>query len=108
MVDYRVPVLEKFQWQAPAITRGLSSPPGGESKGDTYIVKATGSGSWATHDDEIAVYNGSTYDFVMPTEGFILWVNDEDTYYNYDGANWNMFSATPVTTYYPRWILGGM
>lgn len=111
MTNYRVPVLEHFTWQVPVITRTLSTPPISPApvKNDRYIVKATGTGDWASHDNEIAYYDGSIWKFTVPTEGFILWVNDENTYYSFDGAAWNVFSSgTPVITYYPRWILGGM
>lgn len=68
--------------------RDLTGPPGGEAEGDRYLVKATATGAWATHEDDIAVYfNG--YIFISPTEGMCLWIDDENVFMVYDGATWN-------------------
>lgn len=93
---YRVPVLETFQWQAPAISRSLSTPPIAPVpvKNDHYIVKATGSGAWALHDNDIAYYDGSTWKFTTPTAGFICWVNDENNYWFFNGAIWAAYVAS--------------
>ena len=93
---YRVPILDKFEWQGPVITKSLSSPPAGV-KGNRYIVKATGSGAWAGQTNAITYYNGSTWVFVTPTEGYTAWVLDEDTYYYWSGSAWQTFSNLPNT-----------
>jgi hypothetical protein len=84
--------------QSVAIDKDLFVPPGSPSDGDTYIVAATDStsGDWETHDDEIAYYQSSGWIFVVPFEGFRLFVADEDIYYRYVSASdgWEADSAT--------------
>jgi len=87
MTDYKVPTLEYFEWQQPVEDKDLNNPPGGESKGDRYIV-ATGGGAWAGHDAEIATYNGTGWDFTSLREGQATWVKDENLLYVYTGAAW--------------------
>ena len=83
MANYKVPQLGAFEWQQPVKDKDLSAPPGGESKGDRYIVKATGSGAWVDQSNNIATYNGATWDFTPATEGMIVWINDEDKFYKF-------------------------
>jgi len=87
-MSYKTPALHTFTWQQPVKDKDLTAPPGGEVKGDRYIVKATGSGLWSAKDNQIATYNGAGWDFTVPTEGMITWVNDEDVYYIYNGTLW--------------------
>jgi len=83
MSEYKVPNLEEFTYQQPVIDKDLTSPPGGESKGDRYLVYGTGSGAWSGQDGNIATYNGSGYDFSAKSEGMIVYVKDEDKFYKY-------------------------
>ena len=77
-----------------AIDKDLTAPPGSPAIGDTYIVGASATGAWATHDEKIAVYGlGSTWLFIPPGEGMFAYVRDENALYNYDGANWVIFST---------------
>lgn len=92
MTIYQVPVLSQFVWQPPVIDKDLDTPPGGEAKGDRYIV-ASGADAWAGHDGEIATYNGSGWDFTSEKEGMITWVKDEDLLYSYDGSDWAEFGG---------------
>ena len=57
-------------------------------KGDTYIVASGAVGDWAGHDNDIAIYNGSGWDFVTPKEGAFVYVRDEDVFYLFDGSSW--------------------
>lgn len=62
-----------------------NSPPGGESDGDTYLV-GTGSGDFAGYDDYIAYFKSTAYIFIQPAEGWIIYVQDEDAFYFYQGS----------------------
>jgi len=85
---YRVPVLENHEFQPKVLDKDLSTPPGSPVKGDRYIVKATGTGLWATHDKSIAWYDGSAWKFDVPLKGTILIVDDESIFYVYNGTAW--------------------
>lgn len=69
------------------LDRHLTAPPGGESDGDTYLVKATGTGDWAGHDNDIAIYlDGTGWKFFAPFEGLAIWIADENIYRIWDGT----------------------
>jgi len=89
MAKYHVPVLEKFQWQQPVIDKDLTSPPADPSKGDRYLIYGTGSGDWTGHDNDIAYYDGSAWQFIDASEGMHVWVKDEDKIYVFDGTSWS-------------------
>ena len=95
MSDYKVPELNVFQFQPSVKDRDLTAPPGGEAKGDRYLIASVASGVWAGKEKYIATYNGATWDFTTPLEGMIVWVDDINVYYRYDGSLWN-FIAKPL------------
>lgn len=63
--------------QCSILDRDLTAPPGGESDGDRYIVAATATGAWASHEDDIAVYTGSGWAFYTPVQGWLTYIEDE-------------------------------
>ena len=96
MSTKKVPVTENFPFQQPVKDKDLSAPPAA-TKGHRYIVAATGSGDWTGHTGDIAIGNGSGWDFVTKAEGLITWIEDENLYYYFDGSNWivsNPFNKT--------------
>jgi len=96
MATKKVPTLENYQFQPSVKDKDLSAPPAA-TKGHRYIVAATGSGDWTGHTGDIAIGNGSGWDFVTKAEGLITWVEDENLYYYFDGSNWivsNPFNKT--------------
>lgn len=60
---------------------GDTAPPGSPTNGDRYIVGASATGEWATHDDALAVYRDG-WQFYVPTEG--VWVKDLDSGDDYE------------------------
>jgi hypothetical protein len=89
--------------QAGVIDKDLTAPPGGESEGDIYIVGSSATGSWATHDDDLAIYQDGAYTFVTPLDGFIAFVADETTLYVYN-SGWTSLAGLLGAGYLP---LGG-
>jgi len=89
----RVPVLESFSFQPPIIDKDLTAPPGGEAEGDRYIVGGSATGDWAGHDDDIAEYDGASWMFMTPEEGWFVHINDEDKFYKFTGSVWEEFSG---------------
>lgn len=71
-----------------AVSIGDTTPPMTPSEGDLYILGASATGDWSSHDKEVAYYFNSSWNFISPNEGISLWVNDEDKFYAYNGTNW--------------------
>jgi hypothetical protein len=80
---------EIFALSGRVLDRDATSPPGGESEGDAYLLPGSGcSGDWSGEDGNIAVYIGGGYEYITPIEGMRLWVADEDITIEYDGSSW--------------------
>jgi len=95
MATYRVPVLGDFSWQPSVKDKDLADAPGAPSKGDRYIVASgtTSGDDWFGHTNDIAWYDGSTWQFDAPSEGWQCWVDDEDQFYYYNGTSWQTYAA---------------
>jgi len=89
--DYKVPILENFEWQKPVVDR-LTAPPA-HTKGNRYLIIATASGDWSGKENQIAISDGAAWSYILPIEGMIVWVDDEDVYYKYSGSAWAVFSS---------------
>lgn len=81
--------------QASVKSRSLSSPPGSVGAGDTYIVKATGTGSWAGKDNQLAYWSGSAWVFVDPTVGLRVWDENDKTVVTYVTGGWVTSPGVP-------------
>ena len=79
--DYVDSVANGLSWQVPVLDKDLATPPGAPTTGDRYIVATGGTGAWSGHDDDIATFDGSVWQFITPSEGFANWVEDEDKNY---------------------------
>ena len=69
--------------------RDLTAPPGSPISGDTYIVGATATGAWATHDKHVAVWTGAAWAFYVPRVGWVAYVEDEEKLSAYKAAGWS-------------------
>ncbi|MBV8800489.1 MAG: DUF2793 domain-containing protein [Alphaproteobacteria bacterium] len=79
------------------LDRDLSAPPSGPSDGDTYLVKATGSGGWTGQSGKLAYAIDGGWRFYAPFEGFTAYVADEAKLIFYNGSAWIDFgSAVPL------------
>ena len=77
-----------FGWQDPVIDKDLTAPPGSPSEGDRYIVGPSATGAWSGHDDDIAEYSESAWEFYTPAEGWRVDIKDENVVYRYSGTSW--------------------
>lgn len=86
-----------FDFQESVKDKDLNTPPGSPTTGDRYIVAAGGTGLWSGKDKEIAEWNGTAWDFFQPSEGTIVFVEDENIMYVFDGifpsGNWVKFAS---------------
>lgn len=81
---------QNTDWQDSVLDRDLATPPGSPSTGDRYIVAASGTGAWAGQDNNIAEWNGSIWVFTTPNAGATTYVEDENEFYTFDGASWQI------------------
>jgi hypothetical protein len=87
--------IQGLEWQDSVLDKDETDPSGlSPSVGDRYIVGTGAIGVWAGHDDEIAEWNGSSWDFTIPLEGYACWVEDENRLYVYNGSAWVLFGST--------------
>lgn len=59
------------------LSRAATAPPGSPAAGDVYIPAATATGAWEGHEDELAVWDGSAWQFVEARPGRTVVIEDE-------------------------------
>jgi hypothetical protein len=75
------------EWQ-PSVISVLNTPPGSPTTDDRHLVGTSPTGDYATHANEFATYNGSTWDFQVPTQGTSVVVDTPNGQLNYNGTAW--------------------
>jgi hypothetical protein len=70
------------------LDRDLTTPPSSPADGDTYLVKATGTGAWTGQDGEIAYCADGGWRFYAPFMGIVAYVADENDLIVYNGSAW--------------------
>jgi len=87
--------------QLSVLDRDLTSPPGGPSDGDRYIPASGATGAWSGKDLNIAAWQDGAWTFLVPREGWLCWVADEDKLLVWDGSSWveagNVASLNPAS-----------
>jgi len=86
--------------QASVLDRDLNTQPASPAEGDAYIVAASASSDWAGQEGNIAAWQNGGWVFHAPSEGWKVWVADEDTLYVHDGTAWVKFE-TGITSVNP-------
>jgi hypothetical protein len=81
-----------------------NTPPGSPTAGDTYLIGTSPTGDWATHAEAIAYWDGSSWDYHDPQNGFVIYDQNEGAYkaYNASGSpsGWViLLSVTGVATF---------
>ncbi|MCY1296293.1 hypothetical protein D9M70_456690 [compost metagenome] len=90
--------------QAAVLDKDLSTQPGSPANGALYIVGASPTGAWSGKAGQLAYWLSGVgaWTFVVPREGMLVHVNDEDAFYKFDGSAWSIFTASgmanPMTT----------
>lgn len=86
---YRVPVMENFSWQDPAINM-LSAQPVGPITNARYIVGATATGvEWEGKEGKIAWFNGTIWKFDTPSIGWRIFNKADSNFYTYLAEGWS-------------------
>lgn len=79
--------------QLTVIDKDLATPPGAAAATARYIVGTAATGAWFNKDTKVAFLLGSAWAFLTPQVGWKAWVQDEGTYYVFDGAAWVIYEA---------------
>jgi len=85
--------VQGVDWQQ-SVLGELATPPGTPTTGDRYLVIATATGDWLAHEDDIAEWNGTSWDFTTPNDGFAVWIEDTNVQKVYNGTAWVLFGTT--------------
>lgn len=75
------------------LSRSITVPPAAPQDGDRYLVPPAATAEWAGHDGAIALRMDGAWRFLVPREGWRLWVCDEDLSLDFDGTSWIAGSA---------------
>lgn len=74
--------------QLAVLDRDLTAPPGAPVEGQSWIVKAGATGSWAGHDDAVASWQDGVWQFSVPRVGWTAYAIDESLLLAWDGSAW--------------------
>jgi len=81
-------------WNITVENRDLTSPPGSPNTSHYYIVGASATGEWASHDNAVARWNGTNWQFQIPASGFAVYIKDEGEVVVWDGSSWGELGSS--------------
>src|SRR5574343_444356 len=85
-------------WKMPVLGQ-QTTPPVSPTLGDRYIVTSVATGAWTGQEDNIAEYNGATWDFFTPSTGWAVVDTSSGSGYSYNAAgNWVLISQQALYT----------
>ena len=93
--------IQNFEWQPSVLDIVLDSATVTPNSGDRYLINGFGVNDFAGQDNKIAEYNGATYEFITPTTGMFVSVDDEpNSLYLFGGTSWSSkaFESTTAST----------
>jgi hypothetical protein len=70
------------------LSRGLTAPPSTPVEGDRYLIAAAPTAAWASHAGKLALWLEGAWVYVIPREGWRMWVADEDQLLIFNGTSW--------------------
>lgn len=97
--DYVDGLLQGIAWQEPVSDEIdlTTSEPVSPTIGDRYINTVTGTSNVTTQSvtiNNVYEWNGSSWDELVPSEGWAAWIEDIDLQKNYNGSSWVTFAST--------------
>lgn len=84
-------------WRDPVEDKDLTTAPGAPDTGDRYIIAGTGGGWSGGTIDDIAEWNGASWDFNTPAIGWATFVIDEDKTYVFTSSGWADMAGQAAT-----------
>lgn len=74
--------------QLSVLDRTRTAPPSSPAAGAAHLVAGSATGAWAGRDRQLAVWNGTAWQFTTPRTGWRAWVQAEETLAAFDGTAW--------------------
>jgi hypothetical protein len=74
--------------------RTQTTPPGTPGEGDRYIAAAGATGAWAGQDGNVACFQGGSWRFFVPHEGWLAWDAAEAALLCYSAGSWTASGAS--------------
>lgn len=84
-----------------SVIETLSSPPGSPADGARYIVAASASGAFASHENKIAIYEDSAWRFLTPRAGWRAWSEDAGALLVWTGSEWEALEGSGLGGFDP-------
>lgn len=88
-MDANILKIARVGMQLSVLDRDLTAPPGTPAAGDTYLVGAAATGDWATHDDDVAVWDGVAWVYYTPRIGWVAYIEDEGKISAFKATGWS-------------------
>jgi hypothetical protein len=86
-------------------SKTTAAEPGSPADGDCYLLTASPTGThWSGQANKIAFYENTAWVFLTAHEGYSAYVNDDDTFYCFDGTTWNTVGASAEATDSNMWV----
>lgn len=76
-----------------------TTPPGGPSTGDRYLVAIGGLGAWAGQDNNIAEWDGLAWVYTVPVLDNVVYVTNTLTTLRWNGSAWVSYPGTAILNY---------
>ncbi|CAD5275512.1 conserved hypothetical protein [Bosea sp. 62] len=77
-------------------SRTQTVPPASPGETAAYIVPAGGTGVFAGHQDDLAIFEDGAWSFLDPRSGWQAWVSDEAEHHVWTGTQWRR--SQPVSS----------
>ena len=74
--------------QLAVVSDETTAPPSSPSSGSRYIIAPGGTGDWAGHDGEVAVFETGGWRFFVPRAGWRAFVLNREALVVFDGGDW--------------------
>lgn len=82
-----------------AVEAQQNAPPGAPTTGQYYLVGTSGSGAWAGHNNDLAYWNGTAWEFYGEYEGATVYNRATDLQVSWSGSAWVGISASSLIEY---------
>ncbi|WP_262027656.1 DUF2793 domain-containing protein [Microvirga sp. Mcv34] len=75
--------------------RNRAAPPASPAEGDRYLVGGDATGAFAAREGEVALFDLGSWRFFTPNLGWLTYIEAEDLFVVFDGAEWKPFGTVP-------------